>query len=456
MRFILSIFFTLTISTLSASEAVIKGTIRGFEGKTVLLTVIDDYFTNTERKIGTTLITNESFQLSSPTTGVQQARLTIEDKSVTFYIEQGRVYNIHLSFDEEWNRSKIYDKELTLKFSFPQTTDINQLIKQFNKEYSDFFEANAVLLARKQGEQAVEKFVKTVTTKELYNQNEYVKTYVEYTCAGLKDAAFFSRKQLNQTYFINRPIIYTNKEYVYFFNQFYDNSFKRLILGSKGSELLKYLTLENDIPQALSLIKKELNNNNDAFAELYLINGLYAIYFDGIFNQKSALNILKQIKEKGKNKQNERIAHNILTKLSYYGKEVKAPQFELLDQNDQQVSLTDFRGKYVYLNFWASWNLISMKQMQIIRVLAKRHADNIAFISINIDDNPEDFKKAVNQYDYPWTVLHYGNDYTVKENYQIKTIPAYIVINPEGVIVTNQALPPDDSGIELFLHNLTK
>ncbi len=456
MRLILSIVFTLSLFLASANDAVIKGTIKGFEGKTIRLTVVDDYFTNTERKVGTARIDGESFQLSSAIEGVQQAKLTIEDKSVTFYIEEGSVYNIHLSFDEEWNRSKIYDKELTLKFSFPQSTDINQLIKRFNREYSDFFETNAVLLARKQGESAVEQFVANVTSKEIYNQHPYVKTYVEYTCAGLKDAAYFSKKQLNKTYFVNRPIVYSNKEYVYFFNQFYDNSFKRLILGSKGSELLKYLTLENDLPQALELLKKELNQNQDAFAELYLINGLYAVYFDGIFNQKSALKILKEVSKKGKNEQNKIIAANILTKLSYYGKDVKAPLFELYNQEDQLVSLADFRGKYVYLSFWASWNLIAMKQMQVIRVLAKRHGDKIAFVSINIDDNPADFKKAVKQYNYPWTVLHYGNDYTVKENYQIKTIPSYIVINPEGVIVTNQALPPDDSGVELYLHNLTK
>lgn len=456
MRFfhlLFTVFFTITSY---ASETIIKGSIQNFDNKTIRLTAISDYFTNTEIKLATTIIKNGTFQFSTSIENVVQVRLTIEDKSTQLYLEEGKVYNINLSFDEEWNRSKIYDKELSIAFSFPQTDDVNQLIKRFNGEYADFFEENAVLLARKQGEKPVEKFVKDVTNKEQYASNSFVNTYVEYTCAGLKDAAYFSKSKLNEQYLNNREIKYTNKEYVYFFNQFYDNKFKRLVLGNKGSELLKLLTLENNTPKALELIQTELKNESVVFAELFLIKGIYDVYFEGIFNQKSALKILSQVSKNGKSEENKKIAGNILTKLSFYGKEVKAPSFELYNQKDELISLSDYKGKYVYLNFWASWNLISVKQMQIIRVLQQRHGEKIAFVSINLDDNVADYKAAVDRFKFNWTTLHYGNDFKVKENYQIKTIPSYILIGPDGTVISNEAIRPDDSEAELYLYNLTK
>lgn len=456
MKYLIIAFLSLISFISSASESVIKGNIQNFDNKTIRLTAISDYFTNTEVILSTTTIKDGKFQLASTINGVKQVRLTIEDKSTLFYIEEGKVYNIVLSFDEEWNRSKIYDKELSISFSYPQTDGINQLIKKFNIEYSTFFERNAVLLANKQGEKAVKAFVEKVTKNEVYSSNSYVKTYVAYTCASLKDAAYFSKKELNDLYLNNRAIEYNNREYVYFFNQFYDNSFKRLIIGNKGSEILKLLTLENNTKGALEIIKTELKNNSDTFAELFLINGIYQVFFDGVFNQKSGLKILNEVSLKGKSIENKTIATNILTKLNFYGKEVKAPNFSLYNQNKDLIELSNFKGKYVYLNFWASWNLTSVKQMQIIRVLEERHGDKIEFVSINLDDNFEDFKAAVDRFKFNWTTLHYGNDFSVKENYQVKTIPSYIVINPTGFIESNQAIQPDDSGVELYLHNLTK
>jgi len=456
MRLLLLLITSLIFVTSYANETIIKGNIKNFEDKTIRLTAISDYFTNTEVKLATKTIKNGTFQFSTTVEGVVQVKLTIEDKSTQLYIEEGKVYNISLSFDEEWNRNKIYDKELSIAFSFPQTDDVNQLIKKFNGEYADFFEKNAVLLARKQGEKSVEEFVTAVSNKTVYNSNQFVKTYVEYTCAGLKDAAYFSKSNLNAQYLNNRKINYDNKEYVYFFNQFYDNKFKRLILGTKGSELLKLLTLENNTPQAIKLIQSELKNESTIFAELFLITGIYDVYFEGIFNQKSALKILTEVSKNGKSKENKHIASNILTKLSFYGKEVKAPTFELYNHKDELISLSEYNGKYVYLNFWASWNIISVKQMQIIRVLQQRHGDKIAFISINLDDNKADYKAAVYRFKFNWTTLHYGNDFKVKENYQVKTIPSYVLIGPDGTIISNEAIRPDDSGAELFLHNLTK
>ncbi len=456
MRYLIIVFLSLIGYNTSASESVIKGTIQDFDNKTIRLTAISDYFTNTEVILSKTTIKDGKFQLSTTIDGVNQVRLTIEDKSAFLYIEEGKVYNIVLSYDEEWNRSKIYDKELSISFSYPQTDGINQLIKKFNNEYSTFFERNAVLLANKQGEKAVEAFVKKVTLNEVYSTNAYVKTYVAYTCASLKDAAYYSKKELNNLYLNNRAIAYNNREYVYFFNQFYDNMFKRLIIGNKGSEILKLLTLENNTRGAIEIIKSELKNESETFAELFLINGLYQVYFDGVFNQKSALKILNEVSLKGKSSENKNIATNILTKLSFYGKDVQAPNFSLYNQNKNLVELSDYKGKYIYLNFWASWNITSVKQMQIIRVLEERHGDKIAFISINLDDNFEDYKAAVNRFKFNWTTLHYGNDFSVKENYQVKTIPSYIVINPTGFIESNQAIQPDDSGLEMYLHNLTK
>jgi thiol-disulfide isomerase/thioredoxin len=450
LKIFASFFLLLSVAFSYSSETIIQGSAKGFDGKTIRLTTITDYITSAEEKLGTTVIKNNQFKFELETDEVIQINLTIEDKSTSFYIAKGKVYNISLSYDEEWNRGKIYDKELSLSFSFPQPDDINQLIKKFNNEYSSFFEKNAVLMANRQATKQIDAFVKKVNSSETYTQNKFIKTYATYVCASLQDASFYNKQKLTESYFQNVPIQYGHKEYMLFFTQFYDNHFKKLILGSKGSELLKLLTLENDLKSANKYIQQQLKVNNEAFAELYLLYGIYDIYFDKVFNQKSAFSLLNQISKTGKTKENQRIASNILNKLSYYGTNNVAPTFSLYNSNKELIELKQFKGKFIYLNFWASWSLISVKEMQIIKSLHKTFGDKIEFISINLDDNFEDFKATHNRFKYNWTSLHYGNQYTVKENYQVYTIPTYILITPDGKIENNQAENPETIGDYLF------
>ncbi len=449
-KFLVLFFSFCVISQIFAKETLIQGVVSGFEGKFIRLTTIEDYITQSEQKLAVSKINDGRFSFNIQIEEVQQIIISIEDKSTTFYVENGAVYNIGLSYSDELNRGKIYDKVLSLNFSFPQKEDINQILRSFNDDYSNFFEKNAVYIAQGSAVEEINQFCNKVASNSYYNQNEFVKTYVTYSCASLKDAANFGKKELKTNYLQSKPIAYANKEYIFFFQQYYANNFKKMVIGSKGAELLKEMTIKYDLDKTLNLIEKNIAIENRAYAELFLMNGLYAVFFDQIVNKESSKKILGMLSTKASNQENRIIAKNILEKLSYYGKEADAPNFKMYNQKDELVQLKDFKGKYIYLNFWASWSLPSVKEMQVIKNLNNRLGDKMAFVSINLDDDKAIFLRLSKQYGYNWTNLHYGNDYEVKEKYQIKTVPTYLLINPEGKIENNMAPSPQDAGDYLF------
>lgn len=444
----------LIFHTLSAKETLIQGVVSGFEGKYIRLTTIEDYITQNEKKLAVAKIIDGRFSFNISVQDVQQLIISIEDKSTSFYATKGAVYNIGLSYSEELNKGKIYDKVLSLHFSFPQKEDVNQILKSFNEDYSKFFETNAVYIARGSATKEINQFCNLVSSNSYYYQNEFVKNYIKYSCASLKDAANFGKKSLKAAYLQNQPIEYNNKEYIYFFQQFYSTVFKDIVLGSKGAELLKEMTINYDLDKTLNFIKKYLDTENTAYAELFLMDGLYAVYFDQIVNKESSKKILGMLTTKASTPENKLIAKNILKKLSYYGKEAIAPNFSLYNDKNELVQLKDVKGKYIYLNFWASWSLPSVKEMQVIKNLHNRLGDKITFVSINLDDDKDNFLRLSKKYNYNWVNLHYGNDYEVKEKYQVKTVPTYLLINADGKIENNMAPSPQDAGDYLF--NLTK
>src|SRR5262245_18644602 len=70
-----------------------------------------------------------------------------------------------------------------------------------------------------------------------------------------------------------------------------------------------------------------------------------------------------------------------------------APDFTLLDMEGQQVSLQKYRGKLVFLNFWATWCIPCREEMPALeRLHQKYQAQDLAIISIDLKEGVEQVK----------------------------------------------------------------
>lgn len=110
----------------------------------------------------------------------------------------------------------------------------------------------------------------------------------------------------------------------------------------------------------------------------------------------------------------------------------RAPGFELSNLEGEQVNLSDFRGQYVVLNFWASWCPPCRQEMP---ELNRFHQQKEEFVVLGVDIGEEEAK--VNQfitqrgYDYP---ILLDKDRKVASTYQTTTIPTTYFLNPQGEI----------------------
>lgn len=132
-----------------ASKTVLKGQAKGFDGKEITVYTYKDYFSKEKIKIGYTTIKQGGhylfeFELSE----IKQAIVKIEDKSTWLFAEPGKVYNITLLYDQDLNKGRVYDKQLSLIFNFPVPTELNQQIKRFNNKYDGFIEDNILLFKK--------------------------------------------------------------------------------------------------------------------------------------------------------------------------------------------------------------------------------------------------------------------------------------------------------------------
>jgi len=122
---------------------------------------------------------------------------------------------------------------------------------------------------------------------------------------------------------------------------------------------------------------------------------------------------------------------------------MEAPDFSLPDINGKDVNLKSFRGKYVLLDFWASWcRPCREENPNLVKLYKQYGGKNFEIISISVDQLIDDWKKAVKDDGLNWTML-FDPEGDVADIYGVETIPNTWLLDKEGKII-NSNLPVED------------
>jgi thiol-disulfide isomerase/thioredoxin len=140
-----------------------------------------------------------------------------------------------------------------------------------------------------------------------------------------------------------------------------------------------------------------------------------------------------------------------------------SPKFEdYTDFKGGKKSLDSFKGKYVYVDIWATWCGPCIKQIPFLKTLEKEYKrKNIEFISISTDEArrsggswdaaEKKWKDFIKARQLTGTQLWAGQDFSFQQAYQINAIPRFILIDPQGNIVDANAPRPSDPKLkEIF------
>ncbi|MDE5795548.1 MAG: TlpA family protein disulfide reductase [Muribaculaceae bacterium] len=133
---------------------------------------------------------------------------------------------------------------------------------------------------------------------------------------------------------------------------------------------------------------------------------------------------------------------------------VDAPAFTLLDTKGQKVSLSDFRGKWVILDFWGSWCVWCVRGFPHLKETYEQLKPELEVIGIDCGDTEEAWKAAVERFELPWVNVYKPETDQLTEQYSVQGFPTKVIINPEGKIVN--ITTGEDPAFYERLHELMK
>ena len=129
-----------------------------------------------------------------------------------------------------------------------------------------------------------------------------------------------------------------------------------------------------------------------------------------------------------------------------------APGFEYENYKGGQTKLSDLKGKYVFIDLWASWCKPCIAEFPSLQQLEMHYAGkNITFVSISLDkiESRNKWKKIITDNHLEGMQLLADKDFNsdfVKAFY-VQAIPHFILIAPNGIVVEPQALYPSDPNL---------
>ena len=115
---------------------------------------------------------------------------------------------------------------------------------------------------------------------------------------------------------------------------------------------------------------------------------------------------------------------------------VQLPEFTFIDVNDQPVKLSSLKGKYLFIDVWATWCRPCCGELPYLAELEKKfEGKNITFVSISVDQNMDKWKTMVKEENLGGVQLNINKDRSFMKFFGIRGIPHFILVDPEGKVL---------------------
>lgn len=292
-------------------------------------------------------------------------------------------------------------------------------------------------------QEAPKGYVINGTVENMPDGNIYLKSFrnkmfFDVDTAEIKDGKFTFKGEVEQ------PLLFglATENMDYPVQLFLENTVMDVKMSDDGETIVVRNSPANDIFQGNAEKIFEEGYNIDSLITKYPDSPAAAFYLYRYFTYQLPLEDLKATRAKISpalaNNPYVKDLDGIIQQLENVQIGKVAPEFSLPDTAGVSVSLSDFRGKYVLLDFWASWCPPCRKENpNLVNAYQQNKDKNFTILAISLDENKDKWLKAIQDDNLTWT--HVSDlkfwDSEIPALYGVRGIPANVLLDPNGVII---------------------
>ncbi|MBI1288994.1 MAG: redoxin domain-containing protein [Flavobacteriales bacterium] len=448
MRFLLFLFVVPFLA--SGQYATIRGVAPLAIGQEIQLRVNDDPVSGKERVLAKqTVDVDGSFELKPIVSDkVQYAILQVGQNCADFFMERDK--DLELSFvppAKDPNKPEaFYQRHFFVpKILGGKSAKLNQQIIAFNDTLDGFLEAIYPVLVNRKSPSIVSDglkgFEKAVSEK-FRGAEPFVQEYIKYSIAGVEQTFLNDRERLYQKYLKGVQTQFNNPAFTDFLLQFYQGEVYKMAMVNKHEECKKLLDGKEAFAKMDEmLLAQEPKLQDVSVRRLVLIAGMEELFGQKDFEDEELITALKHFGMLSSNSYLGNAAMNVAAKHEMLSNGTLAPDIVFKDLNGTEKNLSDFQGTYVFLELTDATNGYCQRETNVIPNL-KDEFRNIRFVTVCVGNSEAEMRSLQRQMNINWEFGGVEMSSSIMEDYDIKSLPLFFIIDPDGKFYSVPAKEP--------------
>ena len=453
--FTILILLSLISIQLDAQKSILSGKAVDYSAKEIIFYTIPEPILRQKLELATTKVaTDGTFSVTLPISQTIEIFTDLEKYCGTMVVEPGKNYVVTLppfSLRTSNEAHSSYFKPTPYWLGLPGTdnNDLNFAVRSFVTEFNLETVKNSVPIYQNKSKEVVNEIITRLEQKYSANQNEYFKTLKRYYYAELEYIVNQrTPKPVIQKYFATKSVQLHHPVYQRAFETMFTDFLRKQSQDIQNREIVQ-LTNSGNYLKLVSLF--ENRGYKKEFAELVVLKGLNDGYYTNTFAKEGVMKAIEMAQTATISAILQPIAHQIKHKLSLLAVGGKAPAIKLSNLKKSQVTLDQFRGKFIYLSFFNSKSSDCRAELDSIVSIEKRLRQVLTVVSVALDDDFDEAVKLWNSKGYKWELLNGSKQKQLIINYNASITPAFYLIDPDGALKLSQAPSPTHGFEPLFL-----
>lgn len=366
------------------------------------------------------------------------------------------VIEIVLPPREEKKSSNPYFRPKVVHFGIKNapSDNINMLIGNFTRQYNLKMSQNMQQIFYRRSLETAEVVISELQTMYPVTSNEYFENFKKYKYASIKYTALIQDPTpIMEEYFIKQPILYDHPDYAELFDKLFPKYLQYATQQSNGQKISVMLN-SGAYEQLLDWMTLDMLFDK-SLAEAIVLKGVKPLFYSKRFNTVGLFNILQKITDTSKTTIHQTTSKNIFSELARTMYGAIAPALDLIDIKGNMVSWESFTGKYVYLCFTRTDNEKFVSHKALMKQFQITYAKDLVIVVVIEDDQIEKNAELLKGDGFEWTILRGMTRKEIYEAYNVRILPTYFLIDPQGRMAGSQAPWPDEN-FEMQFSNILK
>ncbi|NPA35736.1 MAG: TlpA family protein disulfide reductase [Chlorobi bacterium] len=443
------------------SPVIIKGEAKEYAGFNLTLQYISDFITGKKTELGVIHIDdNGKFNISLTINEITYAFMDLGAMRGYIYLEPGTTYNIILppyTPKKEADKFNPYFKpeEIVLGITNNDAQKLNKTITNFDDEFNYLFNKNAYRLLSGNGLKLSKEIIAHLDSVFPADKNTFFEQYKKFRYVKL---FILSRKRQKRLivneYFTHSPVLYNNPAYTESFMLMFKNFLQAYFVQKRGIKL-KQAFIDGASFDTLSVtLGSDTLYRNREFREIVLLKGLFDAYYSDTYDKDKIIALTEQAIQTGSTEKIKETANDIYKKITHLRPGTKAPDFTVYTLKGKEKTLDSYKGRFVYLNFANIENYACKKDFQLLNTLSRKMRRDLTIVTVITNKDLKEVTSFINKNKYRWEFLFLGDRGNILFDYNISTLPAYFLIDPDGNLQLSPAPSPEENFYARFYEAL--